>query len=176
MDKKKLAQELNVTIDDINFLLLESGLDENPESFGTISEEDATKLREIANSTRKTMPPTPKERSTALAEIPVAEIALQTGIQMQNIYGMIDAIWEIEQTRIKLEAHKLEQLRHSAQLEARGQIVESELTHQIARLQKVIAYDPITSDPAKKQQELRKKTADILATCRSINDQMGKTA
>lgn len=173
MDKIKLAQELKTTIDDINYLLLESGINDNPEDSTTITEADAEKLRLIANPTRQAIASNPNAegKTQALARVPVAEIAARTGISEANINGMIDVIWQLELASIAEEERKLEEYRNAARLASKTDILKRELTAKINRLNAISGFNPydiLGTDPEQEQRNLNELTADALALAGSI--------
>ena len=173
MDKLKLAQELKTTVDDINYLLLESGIDDNPENSETITSNDADRLRSVVSGTKKAIASTPSTegKTQALARVPVSEIALKTGIAEDNINGMIDAIWQLELAAIAEEERKLEEYRNAARLASKSDILKRELTAKINRLNAVSGFNPydiLGTDPEQGKEDLNNLTADALALAESI--------
>lgn len=173
MLKDKLAQELGTTTDDLNYLLLEAGLDENPEDQDTISNEDADKLRAIADPTKKAIASSPENRdkAQALARVPVAEIAQTTGISEENINGMIDAIWQLELAAIAEEEAKLEQFRQSTRLATKSDALKRELTAKINRLNTIAQFNPydiLGTNPEQDREDLNELTASALTLANSI--------
>lgn len=173
MDKSKLAKELKTTVEDINYLILESGLDDNPESTTFISEDDAAKIRAIANPTKQAIGnvANPADKSQALARVPIAEIATKTGISEANITGMIDVIWQLELAAIAEEERKLEEYRHAVKLASKTDILQRELTAKINHLNKIAGFNPydiLGVDPDNKRDELATLTADALTLANAI--------
>jgi hypothetical protein len=150
--------------------LLEAGLDENPEDQDTISNEDADKLRAIANPTRQAIT-SASEKSEALARVPVDEIAQTTGISEENINGMVDAIWQIELASIAEQEQKLEQFRNAARLAAKSDQLKQELTARIDRLNTIAQFNPydiLGVNPEQEKEDLNELTANALDLANSI--------
>jgi len=165
---------LGTTIDDINYLLLESGLDENPEDQDTITETDADKLRAIANPTKQaigTSNPKTVDKSQALARVPISEIAQTTGISEENINGMIDAIWQLELAAIAEQEAKLEPFRNAARLATKSDQLKQELTAKINRLNSIAQFNPydiLGTNPEQDKEDLNELTANALTLANSI--------
>jgi len=182
MDKKQVAKKLNLTVDEVNYLLLDAGLQDDPESSEALSTEEFEQLQTIIAGTQPAIA-TSDNCESALAQIPVADIAQQTGLQQENIEGMVTAIWEIQTTRIIVEAQKLQELEESARLDAQARALERKLTTEIKQLQRAIAYDPLETlglnngkSPESEKARLAEKTAQALAVCTEIRGKLGKSA
>ncbi|MDJ1169683.1 hypothetical protein PMG71_09615 [Roseofilum sp. BLCC_M154] len=173
MNKKTLARELDMTTEDLDLLLLESEIQSDPELTDTISNEEAKTVRHVVNGTKKAIAASPekREKSQALARVPISEIATKTGISEENINGMIDAIWQIQLASIAEEETKLEQFRNAARLATKSDQLKQELTAKINRLNSIAQFNPydiLGKDPQQEQQDLNELTANALSLADTI--------
>jgi len=174
MDKSKLATEMGMELEDLNYLLLESEIQPDPELTEDISETDADKLRAIALGTRQAIASSPSEnrdKSQALARVPISEIAQTTGISEENINGMVDAIWQIELAAIHEQETKLEQFRNAARLATKSDQLKQELAAKINRLNSIAQFNPydiLGTNPEQDKEDLNELTANALDLANSI--------
>ncbi|GEM_PF-4613951 len=162
-----------MSAEDLDLLLLEAEIQDDPEELDTLTDEEAQSVRHVVNGTKSAIAASPENRdkSEALATIPTAEISQQTGIALENVEGMIDAIWQIEQAHILTEETKREQYRQATRLKAKSDILKQELTAKINRLNSIASFDPyaiLGTNPEQERDDLNAMTANALDLANSI--------